>query len=123
VVGAIKRLGQQQHASSYHIEFRFKTFKKLILPVAEVVPLIVDEDTGVGAPTDKNDRNRMSRLLHRVPDSEQGVCLDSDDDDINVDLSNEEDCVKIIADADKFTWNQRNQGDFAFMFLILLMAR
>jgi hypothetical protein len=77
------------------------------LPVAEVVPIIVDEDTGVGAPNDKNDRNRMSCLLHRLPDSEQGVCPDSDDDDISFDLSNEEDCVKIIADADNFTWNRR----------------
>jgi hypothetical protein len=65
VVGVIKRLEQRQHASSYHIEFRFKTFKNLMLPLAEVVPLIVDDDHGVGAPTDLNDRNRTSRLLHR----------------------------------------------------------
>jgi hypothetical protein len=103
VVGAIKRLGQRQHAILYHIEFRFKTFKKLMLPVAEVVPLIVDEDTGFGPPTDENDRNRTTRLIHRVPDSEQGVCPDSDDNGITVDRSNEKDCVKIIADTDNFT--------------------
>jgi hypothetical protein len=33
----------------------------------------------------------------------------------NVDLSNEDDCVKIIANSENFTWNRRKQGDFAFM--------
>jgi hypothetical protein len=86
-----------------------------MLLVAEVLPLIVDEDTGVGTPTDENDRNRTIRLLHRVPDRKQGVYPDSDDGGINVDLSNEEDCVSIIADAENFTWNRRKQGDFTIM--------
>jgi hypothetical protein len=76
-----------------------------MLPVAELVPFIVDEDTGLGPPTDKNDRNRMSRLLHWIPDSEQGVCPYIDNNGINVDLSNEEDFVKTIADTDTFTRN------------------
>jgi hypothetical protein len=110
-VGVIKHLGRQQHASPYHIEFGFK---KMMLPIAEVMPLIIDEYTGVGAPTDENDSNRTSCLLHRVPDSEQRVFPDSDDGGINVDLSNEEDCVKSIAGADNFTWNRQKQGEFTF---------
>jgi hypothetical protein len=61
------------------------------------------------------DMNRTSLLLQRVPKSEQRVCPYSDDEGVNVDLSNEDDCVKIIADSDNFTWNRRKQGDFAFM--------
>jgi hypothetical protein len=40
--------------------------------------------------------NLMSLLLQRVPDSEQGVCPESDNGGVNVDLSNEDDCVKSL---------------------------
>jgi hypothetical protein len=61
------------------------------------------------------DMNRKSRLLQQVPDSEQGVCPESDAEGVNVDLSNGDDCVKIIANSENFTWNRRKQGGFAFM--------
>jgi hypothetical protein len=61
------------------------------------------------------DMNRTSLLLQRVPKSEQRVCPYSDDEGVNVDLSNEDDCVKIIAYSDNLTRNRWNQGDFAFM--------
>jgi hypothetical protein len=86
-----------------------------MLPVTDVVPFLVYSDTGLEPSTDEMDMNYMSRLLQRVPDSEQGVCPDSDDEGVNVDLSNEDDCVKIIADSGNFTWNRRKQGDFASM--------
>jgi hypothetical protein len=86
-----------------------------MLPVTDVVPCLVDSDTGLEPSMDEMDMNLMSHLLQRVPDSEQGVYPDSDDDDVNVDLLNGDDCVKIIADSENFTWNRRKQGDFAFM--------
>jgi hypothetical protein len=60
------------------------------------------------------DMNRTSRLLQRVPNSEHGVCPESDDEGVNVDLSKEYDWVKIVADSDNFTWNRLKQGGFAF---------
>jgi hypothetical protein len=86
-----------------------------MLPVTDVVPFLVDSDTGLEPSADEMDMNRTSCLLQRVPDSEQGICPDSDDEGVNVDLSNEDDCVKSIADSENITWNRRNQGDFAFM--------
>jgi hypothetical protein len=87
----------------------------MMLPVTDVVFFLIDSDTGLEPSTDEMDMNRMSRLLQRVPDSQQGVCPESDDEGVNVDLSNEDDCVKIIADSENFTWNRRKQGDFSFM--------
>jgi hypothetical protein len=115
VVGFIKRRGQRPHSSSFNVEFKCRIFKSLMLPVTDVVPFLVDSDTGLEPSTDDMDMNRTSRLLQRFPDSEQGVCPDSDDEGVNVDLSNVDDCVKIIADSDNFTWNKRKQGDFACM--------
>jgi hypothetical protein len=114
VVSIITRWGHRQHSNS-KIEFRFKTFKKMMLPSAEVVPFLVDVDAGLAPPTYKTDRNWTSRLLHRVPDSEQGVCPESDDEGDYADLSNGHDCVRIIADSGNFMWNRQKQGDFAFM--------
>jgi hypothetical protein len=76
-----------------------------MLPSAEVAPLLVDADAGIVPLTKETDRNRTSHLLHRVPDSEQGVHSKSDDKGNNVNLSNEDDCVRIIADSDNFVWN------------------
>jgi hypothetical protein len=87
----------------------------MMLPVTDVVPFLVDSDTGLEPSTDEMDMNRTSRLRQRFPDSEQGVCPESDDEGVNVDLSNEDEYVKSIADSDKFTWNRRKQGGFAFM--------
>jgi hypothetical protein len=117
VVGIIKKWGQHQHLNSYNIEFKFKTFKKIMLPLAQVVPFPVDEDVvaGLFPPTDETDRNRTSHLLYRVTDSEQGMCPESGDEGYDVDLSNEDNCVRIIADSENFTWHRRKQGDFAFM--------
>jgi hypothetical protein len=86
-----------------------------MLPVTDVVPFLVDSDTCLEPSTDEMDMNRICHLLQRVPDSEQGVCPDSDNKGDNVDLSNEDDCVKIIAYSDNLTRNRWNQGDFAFM--------
>jgi hypothetical protein len=77
-----------------------------MLTVTDVVPFLVDSDTGLEPITDKMDMNRKSRLLQRVPDSEQGVCPEIDNEGVNVDLLNEDDCVKIISDSDNFTWNR-----------------
>jgi hypothetical protein len=87
----------------------------MMLPVTDVVPFLVDSDTGLEPSTDDMDMNRTGRLLQRVPDSEQRFCLESDDEGVNVDLSNEDDFVKITADSNNFTWNRQKQGDFAFM--------
>jgi hypothetical protein len=115
VVGVIKRRGQRQHSSSYNVEFKCRIFKSLMLPVTDVVPFLVDSDTGLEPSTAEMDTNPTSRLLQRVTESEQGVCPGSDNEGVNVDLSNEDECVKIIADSDNFTWNRRKQGDSAFM--------
>jgi hypothetical protein len=63
--------GQNQHSNSYNSEFKFKTFKNLMLYLAELVYFLVDENMldDLAPPTNKTDRNRISRLLHRVPDS------------------------------------------------------
>jgi hypothetical protein len=45
----------------------------MMLPVNDVVPFLVDSDTGLEPNMDEMDMNRTSRLLQRVPDSEQGV--------------------------------------------------
>jgi hypothetical protein len=88
----------------------------VILPLAEVVPFLVDEDMVAGvAPPDKTDRNHTSILLHRVPDSEKGVCPESGNEVNDVNLSNEDDCVRIIANSENFTLNRMKHGDFAFM--------
>jgi hypothetical protein len=86
-----------------------------MLPVTDVLPFLVDSDTGLEPSMDEMDMNRMSRLLQRVPDSDQGVYPESDDEGVNVDLSNEDDCVKIISNLDNFTWNRRKQGEFSFI--------
>jgi hypothetical protein len=88
----------------------------MMLPLPEVVPFLVDGDMVSGvAPPNETDRNCMSHLLHRVPHSEKWVCPESGDDGDDVDLSNKDGCVQIIADYDNFTWHRMNQGDFVFM--------
>jgi hypothetical protein len=114
VMGVIKRRGQRQHLNSYNVEFKCRIFKSVMLRVTDVVPILVDSDTGLEPSTDEMDMNCTSHLLQRVPDSEQGFFPESDDEGVNVDLTNGDDCVKIIANSEIFTWNRRNQGDFAF---------
>jgi hypothetical protein len=43
------------------------------------------------------------------------VCPESSNEGNDVDLSNEDECVRIIAGSNNFAWNRRKQGDFAFM--------
>jgi hypothetical protein len=76
VVGIIKQWEKHQHTNVYNIEFKFKAFTKMMLPLYEVVPFLVDKGVVIGVVplTHKTDSNHRSRLLHRVPDSEQGVC-------------------------------------------------
>jgi hypothetical protein len=71
-----------------------------MFPVTEVVPFLIDSDTGLEPSTDEMDTSHTSHLLQWFPDSEQGVCPDSDNEGVNVDLLNEDNCVKIISDLD-----------------------
>jgi hypothetical protein len=116
VAGIIKLLGQHQHSILYNIELKFKTVNTLTLHIAEVVSFLVHDDVvaGVSLP-DETDRNCTSCLLHRVPDSDQGVYPESGDEGNDVNLSQENDCIWIIADSDNFTWHRMEQGDFVFM--------
>jgi hypothetical protein len=65
-----------------------------MLPLAEVVPFLVDADMDAGLvpSTDETDRKCMSCLLHRVSDSKQGVCPDNGDEGDDVDISNKDEC-------------------------------
>jgi hypothetical protein len=119
VSGIIKWRGQRQHSNSYNIEFQFKTYKSIMLPADEVHPYL-DGIPATGPPTEGvDDSDRITLMINRIPDSELGLCPDSDDErGIGLDLTEESDCVRIISDADPFddaTWIRRRQGNVAFI--------
>jgi hypothetical protein len=121
VVGIVNQWGQHQHTNLYIIDFKFKMFSKLMLPLAEVVHFLLDEDVDakLAPTTDETDRNHTSCPLHMLPDSEPGACPESGGEGDDFNLSNEDDCIRINADSDNFTWHRRKQGDFAFMEQVL----
>jgi hypothetical protein len=90
------------------------------LPVNEVYPyLVAIVPTGEPSHKEIEDKNRATRVIKRVPESEHGLCPGSDDengDDLN--LTEEHDCYQTISYADPLddiTWIWRKQGNFAFM--------
>jgi hypothetical protein len=120
VVGTIKRRGQHQHSNSYNIEFKFKTFKNLIVPADKVHPYVVGAVlAGVQQRDLMDDSNHITRMINHVPESDLGPFQESDDEGGDYFyLTAESDCVRIISDSDPLdgvTWNRKKHGNFAFM--------
>jgi hypothetical protein len=103
----------------YNIEFQYKAYTYIMLPANDAHPYLVYVLPTGPSPMGIDDSDQITRMINIVPDSELGLCPDSDDEGSNdLDLTEESDCVRIISDADPFddvTWIIRKQGHFAFV--------
>jgi hypothetical protein len=85
----------------------------------EVHPYLVDVQATDPPPEGVDDSDQITCMISSIPDSELGLCPDSDDEGgVGLDLTEESDCVRIISDADPLddaTWVRKKQDIFSFM--------
>jgi hypothetical protein len=74
-----------------------------MLSANEVHPYLVDALATSPPLEGDKDSDRITCMINRVPDSEIGLCSDSNDEGgFDLELTEESECVWIILDADPF---------------------